>query len=42
MLVSDGAGVLALRGDWAGGVGALSSWTVPLADAKVAAIRVAL
>ena len=32
MLVSEGAGVLALRGEWAGGEGALlsSSWIVRL------------
>ena len=37
MLVSDGAGVLALRGKWNGGEGALSSPTVTvlLAAAKV-------
>ena len=38
VLVSDGAGVLVLRGEWVGGVGALSIWTVWLADAKVAAV----
>ena len=41
VLVSDGAGVLALRGERVGGVGALSSWIVRLADAKIVAIRVA-
>ena len=41
MLVSDGAGVLALRGEWVGGVGARSAWSVRLADAKFAATRVA-
>ena len=41
MLVSDGAGVLVLRGECVGGVGALSIWVVWLADAKVAATHVA-
>jgi len=39
VLVSDGIGVLGLRGEWVGGVGALSIWTVRLADAKVAAVH---
>ena len=40
VLVSDGAGVLALRGEWNGGVGALPSSTVVglLAAAKVAVL----
>ena len=41
VLVSDGAGVLALRGEWVGGVGALSTWVVWLADASVTATLVA-
>ena len=40
VLVSDGAGVLALRGEWVGGVGALSIWEVWPADANVAATLV--
>ena len=41
VLVSDGAGVLALRGEWVGGVDARSAWIVRLADAKFSAVSVA-
>ena len=41
MLVSDGARVLALRGEWAGGLGAhtSSTWMVLLAVAKAVLVR---
>ena len=38
VLVLDGAGVLALRGEGSGGVGSLSIWTVRLPDAKAVTV----